>query len=78
MHTALKVGAWVTVGKNCDMKYVAHNHDDIDFVFGNRSDSFEFAFNEHSLTRFVALATRALTDAKTMREAEDEAESAQL
>ncbi|MGQ0840205.1 hypothetical protein [Actinokineospora sp.] len=40
----------------------------IDFVFGDRSNSFELAFNEDGLARFVGLATRALAEAKVLRD----------
>ncbi|MGQ0838519.1 hypothetical protein [Actinokineospora sp.] len=48
-----------------------HEHDDVDFMFGDRSDSFELAFNEQSLARFVGLAAQALAEVTALRDNED-------
>ncbi|MDQ3403614.1 MAG: hypothetical protein M3548_09495 [Actinomycetota bacterium] len=72
MDKALKIGAWVNIGEDCDMKYTVHDHDDVDFLSGEPPKSFEFVFKEQSLARFVALATQALAKAKAMRDQDGE------
>ncbi|MGQ0838116.1 hypothetical protein [Actinokineospora sp.] len=44
----------------------------VDFVFGDRSESFELAFDEQSLARFVGLAAQALAEVEALRDNENE------
>ncbi|GLZ39018.1 hypothetical protein [Actinokineospora sp. NBRC 105648] len=56
----LRVCVGLTVEDDCEMSYRVDNGELIDFLFGDRCDGFEFAFEGSSLRRFVTAATEAL------------------
>lgn len=73
-HTHLTVGSWFTVGKGCSIACSVMSGNDVEFMFGSRTNECEFFIEAEALRELLKIGAAVLEEIADLR-AQEEAEN---
>jgi hypothetical protein len=62
MFEPFTVTSWASASEGCRIQHSVGGSDEVTFVFGSGTDTFEFAFDAEALKNFIALGAEALAE----------------